>query len=199
MTRMLMIGPDEEARIAALKGFATHNVMDAAEMITTAAKDREAWSKWMAAFSIPLPVGFWVTYSHETQPQLGLCRHISVSVDAKDKGPHPAAINMILEAFGMDPFDRGTSVIWQEDIDTGFAINVVQRLPEAPSSAAATPSAGVSACTRSSLLVLLAKAFELRWLARLFMGQAGDDLESEEACQQDTQRANQRDWCPMKR
>ncbi len=52
-------------------------------------------------FNVEIPWGFKVTFTMEQQP-VGLVRHISVSVDAPNRVPHPAAMQMLLEEFGFE-------------------------------------------------------------------------------------------------
>ncbi len=73
---------------------------------------------------LEIPFGFRVAYSVEEQPG-GLCGHLSISVDAKGKMPHPQAVEMIAAEFGMsiDTADGG----WIEEFEPGHdAINLVQ-------------------------------------------------------------------------
>lgn len=126
--RALVVGAVQKEQIARLRALAAENVMDPEAMKTAAAKDIAAYRQMMTELSIELPSGFLVTYSHERQP-LGVVHHISISVDAPNRAPHPAAVNMILGYFGMQPFDQSLRV-WIEDVSrTEKAINVVQRLP----------------------------------------------------------------------
>ena len=126
--RALIIGAMQKEQIAALCALAVENVMDAEAMKTAAARDITAYREMMANLSIELPTGYLITYSHERHPQIGVVQHISMSVEAPNRTPHPAAVNMILEAFGMQSIDQSLSV-WIEDVSkTEKAINVVQRL-----------------------------------------------------------------------
>jgi hypothetical protein len=126
--RALIIGAAQKAGIAKLRAMAAENVLDTEAMKTAAAADIAAYRQMMVELSIELPAGYLVTYSHERNPLAGVIQHISVSVDAPNRAPHPAAVNMILEAFGMLSVDQSLSV-WIEDVSrTEKAINVVQRL-----------------------------------------------------------------------
>lgn len=126
--RPLIIGAQQKVEIAALRQLAAENVMDTEAMKTASVKDIAAYRQMMTELSIELPKGFLVTYSHERVPELGVCQHISISVEAPNRAPHPAAVNMILDAFGMQSIDLSVSV-WMEDVSrTEKAINVVQKL-----------------------------------------------------------------------
>jgi len=127
--RPLIIGSAQKAQIAELREKAEGNIMDTEAMKTAAAADIDRFRQSMVDQSIELPSGYLVTYSLERQPdpQLGVVQHVSISVDAPNRAPHPAAVNMILAAFGMATIDQSLSV-WIEDVSrTEKAINVVQR------------------------------------------------------------------------
>jgi hypothetical protein len=127
--RPLVIGAAQKEQIAKLRALAAANVMDPGDMQKAAEKDISAFRKMMVEFSIGLPVGFLVTYCHERQPDpLGVVAHISVTVDRFNRTPHPAAVDMILDAFGMQPINQSVKV-WIEEVAPGEnAINIVQRL-----------------------------------------------------------------------
>jgi hypothetical protein len=66
----------------------------------------------------------------EEQP-IGLCRHLSVSVETPGRLPHMLAVGMIAEAFGFVPGMKRE--IWVEEFEPGHhAVNVVE--PVMPSS-----------------------------------------------------------------
>jgi hypothetical protein len=77
--------------------------------------------------TIYIPDGFAVTYTHEQQRQC-VCRHLSVSVKAARKGPHPAAMELLMEEFG---FTHKLAELpsWLEPLGHDeFAVNVVEPL-----------------------------------------------------------------------
>jgi hypothetical protein len=53
-------------------------------------------------FTIVIPQGYIVTYTHEHQRPDLICRHISISAEGAlpNKGPHPAAVVEIIKMFG---------------------------------------------------------------------------------------------------
>lgn len=77
-------------------------------------------------YSISLPVGFKVVFTIEDQP-MGICKHLSVSVDDPKKLPSPEAINMIAEEFGfvgtVENMEYGTVFLEEES----NAINIIQK------------------------------------------------------------------------
>jgi hypothetical protein len=48
---------------------------------------------------VHVDLGYRCVFSIEEQP-MGLCRHLSVSINRKGKWPAPEAVNVLLEAFG---------------------------------------------------------------------------------------------------
>lgn len=107
MNRVLIIGPEERTAIKALISKAERNVVPLVEVmrlgklkgpetIIEANKLGDA-----NQYTIRLPGGFFVTYTHEEQRQC-TCRHISISVAGarKNTGPDPTAVKMIIGAFG---------------------------------------------------------------------------------------------------
>jgi hypothetical protein len=128
----LIIGDDERAMIGALRARMAANPINPAEANAAAKADPAAFRRHMSAFTIELPIGYFVTYSVERQPAApppGLCTHISISVARARMMPSTAAVDMILEAFGMSAIRAGTSKIWIEQIDEWTkAVNVVQLL-----------------------------------------------------------------------
>lgn len=121
----LLIGHEEDVKIAELVAFATANPLDPARVIALADENLDGVRDLMDMYSIELPVGYHLTYSRENQP-CGLCHHLSVSVERENQMPHPEAVEMILQAFGMEPVMQSIS-IWLEPVDdTTQAINLLQ-------------------------------------------------------------------------
>lgn len=78
-------------------------------------------------FSLCVPMGFKVVYSHEEQPH-GVCRHLSISINVEGRVPHPQAVIMMCQEFGfINVF--ADCMVWTEKIgDALEAINVVEPL-----------------------------------------------------------------------
>jgi hypothetical protein len=137
--RALIIGAEEKAAITTLIALAGLNPISADDLraaMTVEGDDLVRWKQRLDPFTMELPIGFMVTYTHEHQPP-GLCHHISISIDAMQKVPNQEAIAMICTAFGMsaaaalvqDPETKSDLVIavWPEEYDTGHvAINIVE-------------------------------------------------------------------------
>jgi hypothetical protein len=96
--------------------------------------DRRPDLKPRPGVGVEIPVGFLAAISFEQQP-VGLCRHLSVSVDgAPGAMPHPVAIMAIAKEFGM-PVEidelKGVqgAAFWVEEFKPEqYAVNLV--LPE---------------------------------------------------------------------
>lgn len=125
----LLIGEAERAQIAELRAVAAANPRDVHASQAAADQDLVAFRDAMRTMSVFLPIGFAVTYTQEIQPNApppGLCHHISISVDRPDYLPSEAAVEMILEEFGMKPLKEAQGV-WVEDISPGErSVNVLQ-------------------------------------------------------------------------
>ena len=67
--------------------------------------------------------GMKLVYSIELDQPWGVCRHLSVSVDAPGKWPNPEGVRLMGQALGFRPsFDDGT--VWQDHENE--AVNWVQ-------------------------------------------------------------------------
>jgi hypothetical protein len=76
-------------------------------------------------FTMRVPMGFTVIFTHETQP-VGLLKHLSMSVDLANRVPHPEAVRLLLEEFGFAT-RLEDCIVWQEDCGGGHtAINVIE-------------------------------------------------------------------------
>lgn len=132
----LIIGATEQAQINKLVAYAkAHPIpldviragaVPDTEMVRL--QDRKPGFERPASQHVVLPGGFRAAFSIEQQPA-GYCSHLSISVMGRAKKgamPHPMAVAMICEAFGVPfPPDRG----WTEEFDPGeFAVNLLSIL-----------------------------------------------------------------------
>jgi len=95
--RPLVIDEDAKTRIAALKAHAAKNVVSLDELhklIETGNVLGDDESN-----SIHLYHGFRVVYTLEEHP-MGLCHHISISVDTPGKMPNEFSVQAIMDEFG---------------------------------------------------------------------------------------------------
>ena len=128
----LVIDDDVRAEIARIAKNAEANPTPLETMEKLASGD-SAPGGLNKEFTIWIPVGFSVTYTHEVQPGNVVCRHMSMSAGDNNKVPHPEAFKMMMELFGFvntldDLIEMGS--IWEEAFsgDTCLAINAVEPL-----------------------------------------------------------------------
>lgn len=129
MTRALIIGDTERAAVTALIAKAAGSVTPLATVERLAEwKDRTGAvvNPLHDEFTIALPVGFRVTYTHEQQKQC-VCRHMSVSIDAPPPAaPSPAAVNELLALFGFK--NRIPAIVFWLDKGERVIINLLEPL-----------------------------------------------------------------------
>jgi len=80
----------------------------------------------MEGYSCTVPVGFKCVFTIERHPS-GWCKHLSVSIDTKDKLPDVVCTEHLARAFGMDIKELGDmDAVWLEEIEPGLsAVNMV--------------------------------------------------------------------------
>lgn len=127
--RPLLIGRHEKLAIDRIKTLAELAIVDVLALMKNieTVDGKAAHMAQMRNQTIPLPVGYLVTFSIEDGHGAGRCFHLSVSVDNPKKLPSPEAVWMIAEAYGFYGSLRDT-VHWIETLKQGRAINVVQPL-----------------------------------------------------------------------
>ena len=101
--RPLLIGPEQVARVAQVKAHAEANVVAFAR-IYRMAHGLEA-PYYSPEILVEIPFGFRVVYGVEEQ-ELGVFRHLSVSVDGEDRWPNPVSVEALLTLFGMPPLEK---------------------------------------------------------------------------------------------
>jgi hypothetical protein len=136
LTRVLAIGEKERAAIKAAieraakrpitkEMLAAFHVKDAGAHLTLEMRKQQFgadWDKRPKSEFVNLPVGYLAAISFEEQP-IGLCRHLSISVDKPGALPNPAAVEMIMKEFGCDHL---LAAPWIEEFEPGHeAINIV--------------------------------------------------------------------------
>ncbi len=125
--RALIINEEVKARIAEVIAYARRNVVTPEEGQKTIQTDNAVGDE--PGHVCRIPDGFRCAFSFDEVPQMGLCRHLSVSVSG-DKWPHEVAVSEIAKLFGIqfDPQKPGKCAMWLEkDVR---AVNLLQ--PEAP-------------------------------------------------------------------
>jgi hypothetical protein len=129
--RPLILGPEERTAIADLIAQARAHRISYEGMRATAeayhAGHRQPRRQNFVQ-TIPLPVGFTVTYTEEYHRPEVPCRHLSVSVDDSNKAPNPVAVSELMRAFGFH-HGLGRCPAWFERLaDGGIAINALEPL-----------------------------------------------------------------------
>lgn len=136
--RPLIIGPEQNARIKEIVDYAKARVVPCNKLLALE-KNRDP-SKAIGLdpnLRMEFPFGYRVVYNQEEQPVHGICHHISISVDETpsptppDKVlPSEAAVDMLMEAFGMKTTVRQALFIYIEPVDFGGlgAINIIEPL-----------------------------------------------------------------------
>lgn len=100
--------------------FTTHDLMKIMEGMAPPAGDD-------SGYACVLEDGFRIVFSYEQQPDpIGWARHISISVAATDRLPHPAAVTMIIKEFGFSG-NLDNCQTWVEDLGDVKAINVLEK------------------------------------------------------------------------
>lgn len=86
------------------------------------------WQRSMASEAVVIPMGYTAAVSFEQQPEpLGLCMHLSISVDNPGRVPHPVAVDMLAKAFGMHYDNVYPRHLWPEEFEPGhIAINILE-------------------------------------------------------------------------
>jgi len=80
----------------------------------------------MTKQTILIPLAFMVTFSIELGHPCGTCRHLSMSVQRKDRVPSPPGVWMVAQEFGFWGSLKSCAV-WLEDLaGHGKAVNLVQ-------------------------------------------------------------------------
>ena len=84
----------------------------------------------MTRQSVNIPLAYLVTFSIEDGHPVGRCRHMSMSVQRKDRAPNPIGLWMVAKEFGFwGPSVESCDGVWQEELQGhGVAINIVQRI-----------------------------------------------------------------------
>lgn len=136
MTRALLIGPKEKAAIKeAIERAAKHPVtldmvkamqVNSDRHLTLEMRQQQQGPDWEKkrprSEFVDLPIGYRCAISFEEQT-IGMCRHLSVSVDKPGALPNPAAFEAIAKEFGCE---HVLAKPWIEEFAPGHdAINIV--------------------------------------------------------------------------
>ena len=71
-----------------------------------------------------------IVFSIEEQP-IGLCRHISISLDASKFLPSTKSMNKIIKKFGFEE-EIDNCYVYVEEFDYANAVNIIEPIKELP-------------------------------------------------------------------
>lgn len=124
--RALLIDAEVKSQIAEITKLAALNPFPLDDLREASSATGDALIRWkmrLDDFTMPIPFGFLVTYTHEQQ-EIGTLQHISISVDAAGRIPNKAAITMICSEFGIDL--AKAIKVWPEEYETGcIVVNIL--------------------------------------------------------------------------
>lgn len=124
--RALVIGEEQLKRVAEVIQYAERHVVDANTLLRMAETGEGSVGNDVN-FRCDFPRGYVCVYSLEIQPDLGRCRHLSISVDQGEVPPHPIAVMEIAKLFGFHGTLNDMVAVWKEQIGPNqFALNVLQ-------------------------------------------------------------------------
>jgi hypothetical protein len=103
MATLLKIGPAERAGLDKLLAYAKANPTTEPQLRAILVGDRPSADQY-PEHQFVWPIGFRCTFNYEHQPNIGLCRHLSVSAydksDPEPQIPAPHVMNAIAAEFG---------------------------------------------------------------------------------------------------
>lgn len=128
----LIVGPKEKAALADLRERAASSPVDVKWLMDAIKlpKVKAEHSRQMTAQSVDIPMGFWVTFSIETNHPCGTCRHMSMSSARSGRLPTPEALWMVAVELGFTGRIEDC-VVYPEKLKQGDAINVIQPVAQA--------------------------------------------------------------------
>jgi hypothetical protein len=126
--RAMIITDEVQARIKEVMRYAEKHIFSMDDMLDIMNKQREPPGN-DPNHVVHIPIGYKVVFTMDNQ-NIGICKHISISVDRPDKLPNPIVVENILQEFGIwTPLED--LVISFEDLTHGYqAITVVEPPPK---------------------------------------------------------------------
>ena len=129
MPTLLKLGETELAKVAAVLAYAKASPTTEAQLKAIMAGDHPSADQYLE-HQFVWPIGFKCVFNYEHQPNLGLCRHLSVRVYDKSNPepqiPAPHAMNKIGQAFGF--IEGRLEHFWIDPKTKTF--NMVQQVPK---------------------------------------------------------------------
>jgi len=123
--RTLQIDARAKVNITRLINYATDNKLDF-NIIQKIASNQLPPAGDNPLYSCELNDGFRIVFTIEQQPDKNWYRHISISVNDRNKLPHPAAVELILSEFKFIGSIKDCHCWIEKTIPT--AINLIQKL-----------------------------------------------------------------------
>jgi hypothetical protein len=105
--RPLAIGEEERSKLKAMKAFALAHPLTMEQLKAVGAayvKEHSREYLHPPEQYVQLPVGFEVGLTYELQEKP--VWHLSISVDAPGRTPHPAAVDLVLHELGLPPLHK---------------------------------------------------------------------------------------------
>lgn len=127
--RPLVLDETARARIKAVVEYAKAHPVDLRQLVRTLGNETLAVGS-DAQHVCEIDFGYRCVFSIEEQPPpVGLCRHLSISVNEKGKGPALAAVDALAREFGFKGSETAVGRVWREDLEDGYAaLNLVQQI-----------------------------------------------------------------------
>lgn len=125
MLELLILDEEVQASISKLKNYSEQNVISYEELVNPMTVIGENPN-----YLVELPMGFRVVYSVEEQP-MGLCRHLSISVDNQEPSFNDLLIVIGYFGFNTDLLDGKAYRYTEKCMVNGqlcFATNVIEKL-----------------------------------------------------------------------
>jgi hypothetical protein len=122
MSRVLLIDNAVLERIHEIQAYAEAHVFTVDQLKAIMKAGPEAAAGTDPGFRMIIPMGYRTVYTLEEQREpVGRCTHVSISLDGPWGAlPHPTAVNVILQAFGIPPIEHKRAVyMGLEDIEDG--------------------------------------------------------------------------------
>lgn len=126
---VVILGPSEIEALVALRARAEASPTPLA-VLTSLGEGEPAPGGMNPTFTVKIPTNLTVTFTHEVQP-IGLCRHVSMSVNLNGRVPHPTAVAMVLPFLGFTQSAKtlgSLGLVWMEAFGahTQNAVNVLE-------------------------------------------------------------------------
>ena len=120
--RILQIDDDTRAEVAKVIAYAKEHRYDKHMIKLLISRDLKSAGD-NPDYLVHIHDGYRVVYTLEEHP-IGWCHHMSISIDRSKMYPHEAAVQMIMQLFGMDPKFENCLAVWPEKETE--SVNIIQ-------------------------------------------------------------------------